>query len=254
PILLFDILYSRTPEARAYGVGRTRQFLVDAAAINGRDAADARLGDAIRESNVARAAMRRLLALREGRPRVTGTRALALLGARAFVDCPTYTTLLNRAIAELAPVAPLPGPRLLLLGAPPDDTRLHGFLETLGAVVVAEDGGWGTRGVGRDIAVDGDPFVAIFDKYYDDVPASRTWAAANDAWVASFTQETTDGVVFYLPPEDSVSGWDHPRQRAHFEALHIPSLVIRDDATDPAMMSRWEEPAREFLARLAQAQ
>jgi benzoyl-CoA reductase/2-hydroxyglutaryl-CoA dehydratase subunit BcrC/BadD/HgdB len=235
-------------------VGRTRQFLIDAAAISGREAAEARLSDAIRESNAARAAMRRLLALREGRPRVTGTRALTLLGAGAIVDRPAYTALLNRATAELAPAAPLPGPRLLLLGTPTDDTRLHGFLETLGAVVVAEDGGWGTRGVGRDIALDCDPFVALFDKYYDDMPASRTWAALNDTWVGSFTRATTDGVVFYLPPEDSVWGWDQPRQRAHFEALHIPSLVIRDDATDPAMTSRWEGPARAFLARLTQAQ
>ena len=39
-----------------------------------------------------------------------------------------------------------------------------------------------------------------------------------------------DGVVFYLPPEDCVAGWDYPRRRQYLDAREIPHLVVREDA------------------------
>ena len=39
-----------------------------------------------------------------------------------------------------------------------------------------------------------------------------------------------DGVVFYLPPEDCVAGWDYPRRRRYLDDRGIPHLLVRDDA------------------------
>jgi hypothetical protein len=39
-----------------------------------------------------------------------------------------------------------------------------------------------------------------------------------------------DAVVFYLPPEDDIYGWDYPRQRDFVRARGVPSLLIREDA------------------------
>jgi hypothetical protein len=39
-----------------------------------------------------------------------------------------------------------------------------------------------------------------------------------------------DGVVFYLPPEDCVAGWDYPRRRRYLDERGIPHLLVRDNA------------------------
>jgi hypothetical protein len=39
-----------------------------------------------------------------------------------------------------------------------------------------------------------------------------------------------DAVVFYLPPDDDIYGWDYPRQRDFVHACGVPSLLIREDA------------------------
>ena len=73
----------------------------------------------------------------------------------------------------------------MLAGAWLDDNELHALLESHGAVVVAEDGGWGTRGAGHDIAPDADPVTAIFDKYYRDGPSVRQFPPADRAWLSA---------------------------------------------------------------------
>ena len=37
-------------------------------------------------------------------------------------------------------------------------------------------------------------------------------------------------MVFYLPPEDCVAGWDYPRRRRYLDERGIPHLLVRDDA------------------------
>jgi hypothetical protein len=250
PILLYDILHTRTAEARAYGIERTKQLWRDATMISGAPTDEDRLLDAILESNASREVMRRLQSLRQGRPRVSGVSALTLLGASALVDRLAYTTLLEQAVSELETAETLAGPRLLVVGPGLDDTRLHELLESSGAVVVAEDGSWGARGIGRDVSSTGDLCTAIFDKHYEDIPASRSDLTANDAWVGAFTHGSIDGVVFYLPLEDSVAGWDYPRLRDRVTAAGIPTLLIRDDATDPAVSARWRHPVSAFVERI----
>jgi hypothetical protein len=39
-------------------------------------------------------------------------------------------------------------------------------------------------------------------------------------------------VVFYLPPEDDVVGWDYPRLRETLDQRGIPNLLVREDASE----------------------
>jgi len=249
PIWLYDLLQTRTPSARAYGLERTRELYDRLLQLAGRRPDQARLADAVTESNTARALMRRLLSLRLPRPQVSGVTAMALLGAFSLVDGATYIAQMSQAVDDLERSAPLPGPRMLLAGAPADDSRLHQMLEQMGAVVVAEAGGWGARSAGPDIALTSDPVTSVFDHYYEHVESPREDRAAEDAWLGQFTRADIDGVVFYLPPDDAVLGWDYPRQRSRFDDLGVPSLVVRDDTGDPEMSSRWREHVTTFLER-----
>jgi benzoyl-CoA reductase/2-hydroxyglutaryl-CoA dehydratase subunit BcrC/BadD/HgdB len=248
---LYDLLHSPSTQAYEYGLARTRELAARLESVCGCAIGAADLEAAVAESNAARAAVRRLLALRRSATRLTGTEALALAGSFFLMDRGRYTALALDAAAEAEQRAPMAGPRLVVAGAWLDDRRLHALLESHGAVVVAEDGGWGARSAGHDIELREDVVAAIFDKYYRDGPSVRQFPPAACAWLHDISASDIEGVVFYLPPDDSVMGWDYPRERRRLEALDIPTLAIRDDLDDPAMSSRWHEPIATFVQRAA---
>jgi benzoyl-CoA reductase/2-hydroxyglutaryl-CoA dehydratase subunit BcrC/BadD/HgdB len=245
---LYDVLYSPSSHAYSYGLARTRELATRLEALTGRVIRHDDFAAAIAEGNAARAAARQILALRAGTPRISGVEALALLGSLFLIDRARYATLAQRAAAEAAERPPLPGPRLAVAGAWVDDERLHAVLEAHGAVVVAEDGGWGARGSGRDVEPGADFVAAIFAKYHRDGPGVRQFPADDRAWLDELAGSTIDGVVFYLPPDDSVKGWDLPIARRRLDARGIPSLVIRDDIDDPEMPGRWHDRVAAFVA------
>jgi hypothetical protein len=41
-----------------------------------------------------------------------------------------------------------------------------------------------------------------------------------------------NGVIFYLPQEDDVIGWDYPRLRAVLDERCIPHLMLRTEEPD----------------------
>jgi benzoyl-CoA reductase/2-hydroxyglutaryl-CoA dehydratase subunit BcrC/BadD/HgdB len=249
PLWFYDLLHSPSAHAYQYGLARTRELADRLEAMAGRPIRADDLEAAVAESNASRAAVRRLLVLRRHAPRLAGSEALALTGSFFLIDRNRYTALASRAADEAGQRAPFAGPRLILAGAWLDDSRLHALLESHGAVVIAEDGGWGSRGAGNDIETDKDPVAAIFDKYYRDGPSVRQFPPADRAWLHDLSASEIDGVVFYLPPHDSVIGWDVPLERRRLDALDIPTFVIRDDVEDPDMPERWHEPIAAFVER-----
>jgi benzoyl-CoA reductase/2-hydroxyglutaryl-CoA dehydratase subunit BcrC/BadD/HgdB len=234
PLCLYDLLHTRSPISRKYGLDRTRDLigrLRQIGPVHGKS-----LSKAVAESNRARAALRRLQSLRTGEaPRISGTDALVISGALYFMDRAVYAKLANRACREIKSAKPLRGPRLLIKGTPLYHPRLHQALEAHGAVVTAEDDWWGARAAGANILSAGSihAFVrAIFENYYLSAPSPRVSpAAAADLWFQEAVKHGIDGVVFYLPPDDDVYGWDYPRQRDFVRACGIPSLLIREEAS-----------------------
>ena len=133
-----------------------------------------------------------------------------LIGAFYFMDRAKYAALASAAADDIAGWPVLSGPRIIVKGSPLDHPHLHAAIEAHGAVVVAEDDWWGSRAVGRDIAEDGDPVEAIFDKYFLDAPSPRVFPpSAADEWFIETigAAPAGTGVVFYLPPEDDILGW-----------------------------------------------
>jgi benzoyl-CoA reductase/2-hydroxyglutaryl-CoA dehydratase subunit BcrC/BadD/HgdB len=210
-LYLYNLLRTRSPEAEQYGLERTRDL---ANHLNAND-----LAHAVEESNQAYRAVSKLLALREGpEPGLSGTEALALIGAMYFMDRTEYAQLANQAVGELSRRKPLSGPRILIKGNP----GLHQTIESHGAIVVAEDD-W--RGIPKEIPTGGDLIQAIFETYYR--------GAGSQPAVPSFTTASApDAVIFHLPPEDDVLGWDYPRQSQSLDQQGIPNLRVRDKASE----------------------
>ena len=122
-------------------------------------------------------------------------------------------------------------PRILIKGAPLESTTLHRLVEQHGGFVAAEDEWRGSRAAGEsDISMEGDPVVAIFEKYYYDAVSPRVWPSEQaDAWFhRQIEQGSLNGVLFYVPLEDDVVGWDYPRHLQFVQSQGVPSLLVRD--------------------------
>lgn len=219
-VYLYNLLHTRSAEAEQYGLERAEDLR------NYLRADD--LTCAVEESNQARRAMHALLDLRQERPpRLSGTVALSLLGAMYFMDRAEYAGLALEAADELSRGEPSHGPRILIKGSPLHHTNLHRAIESHGAVVVAEDDWWGSRTITEEIPEAGNLVQAIFQTYYRQAPSPRD---PSDAWFLS-AAATVDAVVFYLPPEDDVLGWDYPRLGQTLEQRGRPHFLVREDAS-----------------------
>jgi benzoyl-CoA reductase/2-hydroxyglutaryl-CoA dehydratase subunit BcrC/BadD/HgdB len=232
-LYLYNLLHARSPEAEKYGLERTHALIGHLENHAGRSIEPADLARAIDESNQACHAIRRLLDLREcAEARLSGTEALALIGAAHFMDRAEFAPLAAEAAAELASRPPLRGARILIKGSPLHHTGLHRAVESHRAVVVAEDDWWGSRIVTKEIAAQGDMVRSIFETYYFEAPSPRVFPReAADEWFLT-ASGNVDAVVFYLPPEDDVLGWDYPGLRKTLDQRGIPSLLVREDASE----------------------
>ena len=232
PVILFDLLQSRGADVRPYDVARTRALMEALSSASGRTpSADDLRGEIVR-ANAARAAGRRVAALRRMAPRVTGAEVFALLAAFWELDPDGYVEIANDAADRLAARPSLPGPRVLLTGAPVDGGALHHAIESHGAVVVAEIGPWGSGGVEQDVRVDDDPVAALADAYRAGSVGSRTPVDALWDWTSRMLDEV-DAVVVSLPPDDVVFGWDYPALRDLLAARGIPHVCLRGDPYTP---------------------
>ena len=232
PVYLYDMLHTRSAESYSYGLERTLRLKERLEGLTGTTIDNMALSQAIEESNSARRAIRNLLSLRRPEPRVSGTEAIALIGSSFLINRHAYALLAEKAVAAVEHRDPLVGKRVLIEGASLNHRCLHMALEKYGAVVVAEDDWWGSRSAGEDVS-DGssDPMRAIFEKYFLDTPSPRLFPfEIADAWFQQASVNGIDGVVFYLPPEDCVAGWDYPRRRRYLDERGIPHLLVREDA------------------------
>jgi hypothetical protein len=231
PVLLFDLLHSDAADARAYNTERARALSALLASIAGRQPGPVDLRHEIASANRARAAARRLNALRIDGPRVAGADALPLLGAFWQLEPERYAALAEAAADSLAGRSTLEGPRVLLAGAPVESTALHAAIEAEGAVVVAELSPFGSGGVSADVDVPGEPFAVLAEHYRREsidarLPVQALMRRFDDAL------GTVAAVVISLPPDDASFGWDYPRVREQLARRSIPHAVL---VGDPAL-------------------
>jgi hypothetical protein len=186
----------------------------------------------ITRANKARAAARRLLAFRRGEPHVTGAEVFPLLGALRSLPPEEYAPLAWEAADDFARRAPLAGSRILLAGAPADNTALHAAVEARGAIVVAEAGPWGSNVAGDDVDTAGDPLAVIADHYRIQSFGARTPARVLQAAITE-ALVGVDAVVVSLPPDDAVFGWDYPALRDLLATKRIPHACLHSDPSGP---------------------
>jgi hypothetical protein len=223
-LYLYNLLHSRSAESYSYGLDRTRHMVRDF------QASDDGLREAISESNRARAAVRMILELRQ-QGRMEGSEAIQMIGGFYSGDRRGFSEQMRQMVSVLKTVTPADRPRILIKGASLDNTGLHRLVEQNGGYVSAEDDWRGSRAAGElDVRTEGDPVVAVFEKYYYDAVSPRVHPPEEaDAWFRrEIERGQVEGVLFYIPFEDDVVGWDYPRHRAFAQARGVPSLLVRE--------------------------
>ncbi|MEO8097914.1 MAG: 2-hydroxyacyl-CoA dehydratase family protein [Acidobacteriota bacterium] len=223
-LYFYDLLHTRTSESYRYGLERTRHMVRDF------EVSGEALRDAIVESNQARRAVRTILEKRsEGL--LNGATAFELLRGFYTEDRAAFADRVPAQLEASCATVPTGRPRILIMGAPLDCADLHRVLEQAGGYVAAEDDWRGSRAAGDcDVSLETDPATAIFEKYFHDEVSPRIQSSSErGAWFQrAIASGQVDGVLFYIPFEDDVAGWDYPRQADWLEKKHVPNLVIRD--------------------------
>jgi benzoyl-CoA reductase/2-hydroxyglutaryl-CoA dehydratase subunit BcrC/BadD/HgdB len=244
-LFFYNLLQTRSAEAYAYGLDRTRQMASDLGA------SEAGLRKAIDECNRARAAVRSILALRE-EGRIEGSTAVSIIREFYTTNRTVFAKNVRQRLEQFAIARPATRPRILIEGIPLDHTALHELIEQHGGYAQAEDCWMGSRAAGeRDMPVEGEPVVAIFEKYYYDSASPRVHSFEEaDAW---FTRQigrgSVDGVIFYLPLDDVVAGWDYPRRKAFLESRGVPNLLVRESVM-PGASASVRDAIAAFIKRL----
>ena len=229
PVVLFDLLQSRGADVPAYDVARTRALLDELASVSGRMPSADDLRGEIARANAARAAARRLVALRRGVPRVTGAEVFPLL-ARVLGDgAGSLRGAGERRCDEDrgAPAArrPTRAAHRSACGWPRRCTRPSN--RTAPSSLPRSARGEAAP-PGDDVRIDDDPVAALADKYRADSIGARTPVDALRRWTESMLDDV-DAVVVSLPPDDAVFGWDYPALRDVLKARRIPHVCLRGD-------------------------
>jgi len=223
-LYFYNLPHTRTPESYDYGLERTRQMVGDF------EVSEDELRAAITESNRARGCVRSILRKRsEGQ--LEGSAALELIRGFYTEDRGVFADRVLDRLKGIGEQVKADRPHILIKGASLNDASLHYVVEQAGGYVVGEDDWRGSRAAGdTDVCVNKDPVTAIFEKYfYDEVSPRVHPFELRDAWFRREIEKGhVDGVLFYLPLEDDVQGWDYPGQLTYLKSRSIPSVVVRE--------------------------
>jgi 2-hydroxyglutaryl-CoA dehydratase, D-component len=231
PVHLFDLILSRSVQQSAFNLGQLR-LLDDALQHAAQDRAGEPLPSVIGAANAWREQVRRLLEHRKAQ-RISGVSAFNVLGAVRWLGRAEH----GRRLAELNDtLAASPRSRgssfptvLLASGESLYHDRLHRAVEATGARVLGEDSEWGSRVAGTGIA--DTSYGALIDKYWADATGSELRPfSARAAWLTEAVAEyRPDVVVLWVPPGDTIFGWDVPRLIRHVQSAGAQPVVFRAD-------------------------
>lgn len=213
-VVLFDVLQTPFWSTGQYVYQRVYDLQKTLERVTGKAISEAALSSAIAACNHTRSTLLALNDLRRAvPPRVSGTAMLrAIAGA-----------------ADTVPQAGLQGLRVMVKGAPHDDTRFYALAESLGCVIVADDHTTGERAIEHLVDETLPPVAALADHYHLHAPGIRSFPqAAQDArFMEIVAAASVQAVIFFHDEYDDTLGWDYPEQKRLLDARGIPSVFLQ---------------------------
>jgi benzoyl-CoA reductase/2-hydroxyglutaryl-CoA dehydratase subunit BcrC/BadD/HgdB len=225
---IVDLLHLPTETTAAYDLGRLLELRALLEGWSGRTLTEENLEGAVVQGNQTRSLLAGLSELRRTNPaRLSGSDALAVLGAGTVLDAPSYNALLHDLLADPGP-APPPARRVYLTGSAHDSAAVYRAIEADGSTVVGEDHGSGEAIGDGLIAENRDPLAAIAARYHAgsalalrNDPDARAARAAADAAVAG-----ADVVLSWIRTGDDALAWGVPALKGALAERGIPLVVL----------------------------
>jgi benzoyl-CoA reductase/2-hydroxyglutaryl-CoA dehydratase subunit BcrC/BadD/HgdB len=218
-----DLLHLPTETTGAYNVGRLRELVAVLERWSGQPVTDESLRAAIREANRTRTLLAQLAALRrDSPPRLSGTDALAVIGATTMLPAAESNAQLEQLLAGDCPAVPAVR-RVYVTGSSHDTLDLYRAIESDGSVIVGEDHDWGEALAGGLVDEHGDPLAAIAARYRSgSATAIRHETTARAGHVArEAVAARADVVVSWIRTGDDALGWGLPALRRALDARGI---------------------------------
>ncbi len=230
-VVLFDALQTPFWSTGHYVHGRMLDLIARLERLAGRAIGEVHLAEAIATKNRSRAALQMLNDLRRA-GRVGGAEVLCAIGASECIEYSISTALVRTLADRCAESEPRAGVRLMVKGAPHDSLDFYQLVESLGAVVVADDHVSGERSIEHLVDETIDPLAALVQHYHLHAPGIRSFPQAKqDARFIEIVEDAAvQGVIFFHDEFDDTLGWDYPEQKKLLDARGIPSAFLQQQA------------------------
>lgn len=251
-VVLFDVLHTPYWSTGQYVQGRMVALKDKLEQVCATVIDDAALGEAIASVNRSRAALQVLNSLRR-ETKLGGTDLLAAVAATGCVGPEAATQLARAVLAESAGFAARPGMRLMVKGAPHDSLDFYELVESLGAVVVADDHVTGERSFEHLVDPALEPIAALTQHYHLHAPGIRSFpqAAQDRRFIEIAQQARVEGVLFFHDEFDDTLGWDYPEQKRLLDERGIPSVFLQQQSYRAPDRAAQEAAIRTLLERRA---
>jgi benzoyl-CoA reductase/2-hydroxyglutaryl-CoA dehydratase subunit BcrC/BadD/HgdB len=222
-------------EARQYFLSELRKFGDFMERLTGLSISAAALAKEIRSENETRKLLHRLFDLRKRNPPpIRGSEVLRVMQRQFFLSPVQFREGLTQLCNELEHTdAGLPkAPRIMIAGCPmpAGNTKIPEIIEQKGGVVVAEESCTGTRSFWDLVSEEGDPWVALADRYLKIPCACMTPNEQRISQIVNLAKEyQVDGVVYYTLQFCHSYNIERVRVQQALKQAKIPLLSIESD-------------------------
>jgi benzoyl-CoA reductase/2-hydroxyglutaryl-CoA dehydratase subunit BcrC/BadD/HgdB len=231
PLQMVDLFLTQDLAVGQHNRGQVARLLAALDRVGGVRCTEERLRDQVAATNHQ---VHELQLLQQHRLRgaIDGTPGFRAMAAGAALEPRRHTELLGRLNADLDGLRDTARPRILLwTGEALFHDELHEALASVGGQVVDESDAW-SASAQQPIAQGGDsPLDAIVAHAHRASvgPELRPYEARAERFRAALAAAAPDVVVFYVPPNDSLFGWDYPPLRDAAVAAGATPVLIRQD-------------------------
>ena len=224
--------------------------------FTGKTLTEASLHEAIKIHNQQRALVRELYDLRKpDPPLISGAETLQVMVALASLPVAEGNELLNQVISEVKERQdgpPKQPARLLIWGSMIDNTALIDMIESIGANVVMDDIGMGSRAYFPPVELTDDPLDGLACRYLVALKSPRTFretvlSEANRkdymtdlenrfGYLKDYAKEwNVNGVILEVLRYCDSHGYEVPGLRDYLDSIGLPSIYLEHDYSQSAL-------------------
>jgi benzoyl-CoA reductase/2-hydroxyglutaryl-CoA dehydratase subunit BcrC/BadD/HgdB len=207
---------------------------------------------AISVLNQNRLALQDLNALRRlSAPVLCGADFLTIVGAAHYMERAEHTELAQAVVTQAAHMPSFSGVRLMVKGAPHDTAAFYALVESLGAIIVADDHSTGERSIEHLIDESIAPLTAIAQHYHLHAPSIRAFpqSVQDQHFIEIVLAAKVEGVIFFHDEFDDTLGWDYPQQKKMLDQRGIASVFLQQQSYRTPDRAAQSAAVRDLMSR-----